>query len=316
MVNKVNDDLGAGAEQRSLIERAASRLKSHNVELDSNRPPQTGAGCRPHPERQDQFGRGVARSATSKRLAIDFDRLHDNGIITPKNLSKKVTEEFRLLKRPILTTYAQNKSDMANLILVTSAVAKEGKTFTALNLAMSIALERDFRVLLVDGDLFKPRISQLLGITGERGLVDVLTDDGLDLADVMMRTDIDGLTVLPPGRPHELSTELLASKKMAQLMGELSQRYADRFIIFDSPPVLVTTETATLAAHVGQVVFVIRAQSTSRDAVQDALNLIGDSANIGLVLNRARASFGSANFGTYYDQYHQAYRAAPDKSAA
>jgi exopolysaccharide/PEP-CTERM locus tyrosine autokinase len=213
-------------------------------------------------------------------------------------------EEFRLVKRQLLARYLQDETSLANLVLVTSAVPEEGKTFVAMNLAMSLACERDFRVLLVDADLSRPSVLQKLGIEAKRGLIDMLTDPGLDLGQVLLRTDIPGLTILPPGARHDHSTELLASNVMAQLMEEIAKRYADRLIIIDSPPVLVTTEASALAQHVGQIVFVVRAETTSQVAVREALNLVADCPHIGLLLNAATSGTGVGRFGAYYDKYY------------
>jgi exopolysaccharide/PEP-CTERM locus tyrosine autokinase len=180
--------------------------------------------------------------------------------------------------------------------MVTSALSGEGKTFTAINLAMSIAFERDFRVLLVDADVRKADILTQLGIKPGRGLVDVLIDETLDLSDVMIRTDFEGLTILPSGMPHSLSTELLASKGMADLIDEISRRYADRIVVFDTPPVLLTSEAAALAQHVGQIVFVVKAESTGREIIKEALEVLKPARNVALVLNAVHPQLGQTKF--------------------
>ncbi len=244
----------------------------------------------------------------SRHVAVDFSRLASRGVMTPDTLRTKTTEEFRLLKRTVLARRWQNDSRNANLLMVTSALPAEGKTFISLNLAISIACERDLRVLLVDADVSRPSIPETLGIEVDRGLVDVLTDSTVSLPDVLIRTNIDGLTLLPSGRQHHLSTELLASSRMAEFTDDLAQRYADRIVIFDTPPVLATSEPSALSQHVGQIVFVVRAESTSSSAVRAAMEIIGDNPNIGFVLNQSRPQFGSASFGYYYYKgyyYHQ-----------
>jgi protein-tyrosine kinase len=238
---------------------------------------------------------------TSRFISLDFDRLNDAGILTPNTLRSRATEEFRLIKRGVLAKRWQEERPNSNLILVTSAVPSEGKTFVSLNLAMSIAFERDLRVLLIDADLSRPSIPKVLGIEVDRGMVDVLTGNVSDMSEVMLRTNIDGFSFLPSGRQHHLSTELLASQRMASFVEEIAQRYADRIVIFDSPPVLATSEPTALAQHVGQIVFVVRAEETSRTAVKTAMEILGTySKKTELVLNAAKPQFGAASFGYYH----------------
>ncbi|MFQ5467857.1 MAG: XrtA-associated tyrosine autokinase, partial [Kiloniellaceae bacterium] len=188
-----------------------------------------------------------------------------------------------------------------NLIMVTSAKPGEGKTFTAINLAISIALERDFTVLLIDADFSRPNILQVLGLEAKKGLIDVLENPAVDLSDVLIRTNIDKLTVLPAGGAHDLSTELLASLRMRDIVQDIARRYRDRIVIFDSPPVLVTSEACVLATHVGQVVFVVEADKTPKSAVREALDLLDAGTRVGLVLNRCRPRLDQAKSG-YYDK--------------
>jgi len=182
---------------------------------------------------------------------------------------------------------------------VTSALPGEGKTFTSLNLALSIAMEVDSTVLLVDGDVAHPTFPQVLGAPHAPGLLDLLTRDDIDFADAMVRTNVEKLTLLPAGARHRRSTELLASEQMASLLRELASRYADRIIVFDSPPLLATTEARVLASLMGQIVMVVAADSTSQHAVAQALATI-ESCNVVLMtLNKARRT----DVGTYYGYY-------------
>ena len=169
---------------------------------------------------------------------------------------------------------------------------------------MSIALEEDFRVLLVDCDITNPTVIRTLGIDAKLGLIDVLMNERLDLADVLMRTDIERLSILPPGTPHSRSAEFLSSKNMLNIVDQLAHRYDDRLVIFDAPPVLMAAETSVLAMHVGQIVFVVRSGTTPRNTAKDALDLIGENPNINLVLNGTREILGKHQFGQYYHQYH------------
>lgn len=315
----MSDTISSGG--ASLIEKAAGRLARLGPLPIEPRSPESRP-LDPLPLKQpDLFSaRRAAKPAATRPperavVPLDFQRLQADGFITPNNTDARISEEFRLIKRSILRRYSEasglnaniasnaavassaNTIPNANIIMVTSAINGEGKTFTAINLAMSIAFERDFRVLLVDADLRKADLLNRLGIKPGPGLVDVLLDDSLDLADVLLRTDLDGLTVLPSGRSHSLSTELLASKAMADLIDEIAKRYADRIVVFDTPPVLLTSEAAALTQHVGQTVFVVRAESTSRETVKDALEVLRPARNLALLLNAVYPQLGQSQPG-------------------
>ena len=171
--------------------------------------------------------------------------------------------------------------------MVTSAFPGEGKSFCAINLAMSIAAERDHGVILVDADVARPSIPRVLGIDARAGLMDWLIDGAPDLSRLVLPTNIETLSLLPAGRRHEHATELLASEAMGRLLEQLSQRYPECIIIFDSPPLLVTTESRVLASYMGQIVMVVEAGKTPREAVREALATIAANEIIGLVLNKA-----------------------------
>jgi protein-tyrosine kinase len=191
----------------------------------------------------------------------------------------------------------------SNLIMVTSARPSEGKTFMAVNLALSMALEKDITVLLIDADVAQPAIPGVLTFESDRGLLDLLVDPTLDMSDVMIRTNLENLSILPAGRDTPNANELLASAKMEALVKDIAERYPDRVIIFDTPPVLVRTETSVLASHVGQVAFVIEAEQTNETAVKESLELLNGCSNIGLILNKLRSSYGTERFGQYYGRY-------------
>jgi exopolysaccharide/PEP-CTERM locus tyrosine autokinase len=186
-----------------------------------------------------------------------------------------------------------------NLVMVTSALAGEGKTFTAVNLALSMAMEVDSTVLLVDGDVAHPSFPGLLGSPHAPGLLDLLTRDELKFTDALVRTNVDKLALLPAGSRHRRSTELLASEQMTSLLRELASRYSDRIIVFDSPPLLATTEARVLASHMGQIVMVVAADSTSQRAVEQALTTIESCEVVLMTLNKASRT----DVGTYYGYY-------------
>jgi protein-tyrosine kinase len=238
----------------------------------------------------------------SPSVELDLIDLAQRGFVTPDAPKSQIADEFRIIKRPIIAN-ARSASGTrianGNLVMVTSALPAEGKTFTAVNLAMSVAMELDTTVLLVDGDVAHPDLPRLLGVRASPGLLDVLTRDDVDIGDALVRTNIENLSVLPAGAPHRRATELLASEQMAMLLRELAARYADRIIIFDSPPLLATTEARVLATHMGQIVMVVAADSTRQHAVNLALAAIESCPNVLMLLNKAEKT----DVGTYYGYY-------------
>jgi receptor protein-tyrosine kinase len=249
------------------------------------------------------FARGAAlkKRETRRQATIDFARLKEKGFALPVDQTA-LAEELRLIKRPLLASaFARGIQEVenSNLIMVTSANPNEGKTFIATNLALSMASEHDVHVLLIDADVANPSIPAVLGFEAETGLIDAVSDHSIDLADVMIRTNIENLVVLPSGRPRPGASELLASARMTRFVNDIAKRYADRVIIFDSPPMLARSEAMVLAQHVGQVVFVVEAEHTSRTAVNEALAMIGQKLG-GVVLNKTPQIPLQEGFG-YYD---------------
>ena len=247
----------------------------------------------------------AAKRVTRKQIELNFNRLREKGFVVPGDRST-TAEEIRLIKRPLLRqafSDGRGTNGTSHLIMVTSARPSEGKTFMAVNLALSMALEKDITVLLIDADVAQPMIPSVLGFEADRGLLDLLVDDQLDMSEVMVRTNIDNLSILPSGRDMPNANELLASAKMGALVKDIAERYPDRVIIFDTPPVLVRTETSVLATHVGQVAFVIEAEETNEATVKESLELLSGCGNIGLILNKLRSSYGTERFGQYYGRY-------------
>jgi exopolysaccharide/PEP-CTERM locus tyrosine autokinase len=231
---------------------------------------------------------------------LDLVRLAAAGMVTQDSARSHIFEEFRLIKRPLLkNALGQGPAAIkrGNLIMVTSCMPSEGKSFCALNLAMSIAMEMDHTVLLVDADVAKPSLPRMLNIGGGLGLMDVLLEDNLPISQALIRTNIDKLKLLTSGRRHSNATELLASGAMRDLLDEISSRYSDRIIIFDSPPLLATTEARVLATQMGQVVVVVEAGKTSQHNLREALGHIESCENVSLILNKTRFQGGSG----YYD---------------
>ncbi|MEX2453631.1 MAG: XrtA-associated tyrosine autokinase [Rhodospirillaceae bacterium] len=242
-----------------------------------------------------------------RTVEIDLDAVHAGGMVTPFGERTQIAEEFRLIKRPLLlNAFEKGKNAIrnGNVIMVASSRSGEGKTFTAINLAMSIATERDLTVLLIDADVAKPDIPHVLGFEADIGLVDLIADERIEVSDVIFRTNIDNLSVMSAGRPHHLATELLASERMAQLVSELSLRYPERVVVMDSPPALLSSVAGVLALNVGQILFVVEAERTSQTAVDSAIGLVSACKNINLLLNKSRSIGGSERFGSYYSGYY------------
>lgn len=294
LIERAGRQLGLKSD-RSVVEKAAERLAGAKL----------GAPPQPHADALEPQERSAKpRRETRRQVTLDFDRLRGMGFALPGDQSS-IAEEFRLIKRPLLSaaqTTGPASAKNANVVMVTSAHPDEGKTFVAVNLAFSMASEHDLHVLLIDSDFPNPEIPDVLDFQAEAGLIDVVSEPYLDLADAMIRTNIDNLTLLPAGLKRAGSTELLASARMARFVDEISGRYRDRIIIFDSPPVLVRSEPMVLAKHVGQVVFVIEAERTARTAFEEAISLIGGERIGGVVLNKA-PSVAQDQFGRYYAGY-------------
>jgi len=232
-----------------------------------------------------------AQKFSTRRVELDLNRMRDLGMVTAAGGRTRLLEDFRVIKRPLLQrAFAERKdSDKpGNLIMVTSSLPGEGKTYCAINLAMSIAMELDHTVLLVDADVARPSVLRSLGLPAHRGLMDILLDDKVDMADVMLRTNVDTLTILPAGTSTPRATELLASSSMSALVNEIANRYRDRIVIFDSPPLLLTSESRVLASHMGQIVLVVEAQTTTQHAVKEALRQLEGNQNVNLIYNKTR----------------------------
>ena len=316
----------------NLIEEAAKRLQE--LEKAGIRVPATqpAGQARPAPADAEPIPQRVARAAvqpapralasaaspavdtrleptleqktpdTRNYCNIDLARLQGAGFITPSVRESKLLHEFRVIKRPLIqNALGKGAAPVANgnLIMVTSALPGEGKSFVSLNLAMSLAQELDCRVLLVDADVLKPSIPTLLGIPRGKGLLDVLTEPDLGFGDVLMRTNVERLTLALAGTPHRGASELLASEAMTELLQELSSRYRDRIVLFDSPPLLATTESRVLASRMGQVVIVVEAERTTHGALESALSTVEACPVVLTLLNKARA----ADAGSYYGYY-------------
>lgn len=298
----------------SLIEQATQRLeqlrRAGAVIPDQVTPPATQSFARtdsPAHVADASFGRPPALPSVSRRVEIDLEALSAAGIVSPNAPRSQIADQFRVIKRPLIrNAMGKGASVIANgnLIMVTSALAGEGKSFTAINLALSIATELDNTVMLVDADVARPSVLRVLGLPPSPGLLDLVLDESRDMSSVLLKTNIDKLSILPSGLQHQRATELLASDAMIRMLRTMASRYPDRIVIFDSPPLLLTTEARVLATHMGQVVMVVRAETTLQSDVQHALSHIEACPVKMLVLNQARvAAEGSYGYGYGYGGY-------------
>jgi exopolysaccharide/PEP-CTERM locus tyrosine autokinase len=256
------------------------------------------AAARPGP-RRESAGEGAAPARTIK---INQDALRAAGLLPPPHQERELAQQARQIKRPLINN-ALGRGVAAlpqgRLIMVASAVPGEGKTFTSLNLALSMGLEEDVNVLLVDGDVVNPRLSQTLGVHTEPGLLDIIKDPAMSLGTLILPTDVPGLSFLPAGMPDDNSTELLASARTQQVMAQLAGHDSSRVVLFDSAPLLLTTESHALAQIAGQIVIVVRAEQTPQRVLLDAIETIGEDKPVSLVLNQSVRE----PRGGYYYQY-------------
>jgi Mrp family chromosome partitioning ATPase len=241
---------------------------------------------------------------STNRIAIDREHLRQNGLIEPEGSVTALLEEFRIVKRQLLLQAGelrrQKAGSKAQRVLISSPHSGEGKTYCAVNLALSIATERESDVLLVDADFAKPSILSSLGLPGGPGLMDALMDESTDVADFVIATDIPGLWVLPAGDTSTSDSEYISSSRTGKVLERLTQDAPNRMVIFDSPPALAASPAAELAKLVGQVLVIVRADSTGQGALEDAVSLLSACPNIQLLLNAAQFSPSGRRFGTYY----------------
>ena len=235
---------------------------------------------------------------------IDVMALRRAGLLAPQDDERLIVDEYRNIKRPLVAHAFGKRATKVpdgHLIMVGSALPGEGKTFSCINLALSMTTERDMSVLLVDADVAKPHITRLFGLEKEPGLLDILDRDvGLDVDQAILPTNLNGLSILPAGLPRAHATEMLASERMESLIRTLGDQDPNRIVLFDSPPLLMTSEAKVLASLVGQVVIIVHAGKTPQRAVFDAVGQVGEDKALNLVLNQVRHSRSGNYYGAYY----------------
>lgn len=283
----------------SIIEKAAGRL-AHTGSGVLAQSSGTAPEFSPQPDTQDKSA--AHDRPSSKKVELNLAKLQEAGMVTPDGGRSSIAEEFRAIKHSLMHSLKKSgdSSTPSNMIMVTSSLPGEGKTFCAINLAISIAMELDHTVLLVDADVARPSVLNRLGLKAEAGLMDILLERNLDVADVMLKTNIDTLSILPPGSRHRHSTELLASQAMRKLLNEMANRYSDRIVIFDSPPLLPTTEARVLASQMGHIVMVVEGEKTTQNSLKSALRQIETCPNINLIYNKSKTFRAGEYYGYYY----------------
>lgn len=242
-------------------------------------------------------------SVSDKCLHVDGDALRSAGLIAPEYHEQLLANQYRDIKRPLIAHAfgkRATKIEDGNLIMVSSALSGEGKTFTSINLALSMAHERNHSVLLVDADVAKPHASEMFGAPDELGLLDAMENPDIPIQSLILPTDVENLSVLPAGKPRTNSTELLASTAMEDICTTLANLREGQIVVFDSPPLLQTSEAKVLASLAGQIVIVVRAEETSQDAVTSALSILDEGKAINLVLNQVRKGYGNYQYGYGY----------------
>ena len=282
------------AETVGLIERAAALLRQQEAtEPAAPIAPRKAIG-------------GQALTPAGPELVLDRGRLASFGIAIPSAARSRTVEEFRLVKRNLAGAWSQRDlmadRRASRLIMVTSARPGEGKTFTALNLAMAFASERSVKALLVDVDTQHSTMPEILGIDGKKGIVDVLAGN-LELSEVLIQTNIPNLMILPAGRGGPHVPELLSSPEMGALLDELTQRLPDHYLVIDTPPCMASSDAAALAPLVGQIVFVVEANNTQQGEIEAALSTLSTCPRISLLLNKSD-SLATEHFGSYGYNYH------------
>jgi receptor protein-tyrosine kinase len=298
----------------SFIERAVEQLQQQKPSAPAVEPRQRPVA--PSGEPRVELPVGVTeRSAPAesigtvpcrvdRSLEVDRRKLRVAGVIAPEDEEKRLGEEYRLIKRPLLKAMSStNAAPLSNVIVISSAVPGEGKTFTSVNLALSLALERNLEVVLVDGDVAKREITRLFGLDNEPGLLDAAGAEHRELRETLLRTDVPSLYLLPAGTQHAEATEILASERMVTLLATLAA-VPRRIVLIDTPPLLVTSEAGVLASLAGQVIVVVKASETPQEIVLRAVETLPEEKSVSLVLNQV-LSVPERSYGHYgyYGEY-------------
>ncbi|RED49861.1 XrtA-associated tyrosine autokinase [Aestuariispira insulae] len=291
----------------SLVERAVRRMNDGDAAGSPDKPVQAKSVAKKTVAKRAQAANPVARpekqggkaSSAAKpvdpksTVRLDLGGMRKKGMITPTSGRTHLVEDMRFIKRPILNrAFVVNDNDgsdtLNNVVMISSCRSGEGKTFTAVNLAMSMAMERDLYVLLIDTDVYRRGACELLGVEPKKGLVDLILDPEMQVSDVMQRTNVSNLSIIQAGTLHPHATELLASQRMLDIVSDISARYPDRIVVIDTPPVLLSSEPTVLAGIAGQIILVVEEGKTSKQQIDEALEGLREAENISFILNKQR----------------------------
>ena len=309
------------------IQDALKRIQG-NAEIETSELANAGARTSYRKSSQSTLHKGEPRPLSavleaSDSAPVDISRLYAAGLLLDLNKERGLAIQIRDIKRPLIAHAFGKRATRipgGNIMMVTSALAGEGKTFTSVNLAFSMAQEQDHSVLLIDADVAKPHMTSIFGLESARGLLDVLEDTSLPLGQVVVPTTTPGLSILPAGKPRPNANELIAGSRMESLISSLSDAKDGTIVLLDSPPLLQTSESKVLAFSAGQIVVVVRADHTPRDAVLAAVDLLDETKAINLVLNRAGADAVRPAYGNYsysgIDEYSDQPMNAPSHEVA
>ena len=279
----------------SLVEQAIARLR--NQQAGAQKPVQGGSVPKSVP--LSTFNESEDSTKVVNRLLIDANALRDSGYLPEASKDRQFADQYRRIKRPLIekALSGDDAGGEPRIIMVASAVPGDGKTFTSINLAFSMALERDISILLIDSDVSKHHITDIFGLRQRKGLLDALTDESLDPEALVVPTSSRGFSILPAGTRVEGTAELMSSNRMRQIVATLCARNPRRILLLDSPPLLITNEGRALAKIAGQVVLVVRAGVTPRHAVQAAIGMFDEKQAGGLILNEVKVGFTEGYYG-------------------
>jgi protein-tyrosine kinase len=288
------------------LQKQNQKASEQKKELESQQPPKAE-----QVSQQSTVEKVLVKQAESSKgndvasgVDIDFAMLEQKGFVSTNSQRQLINEEYRAIKRKLLNNAfgpLSKSLNNSNIIMVTSCRPGEGKTFTAINLALSIALEKDKTVLLVDADVLRPNVMKTLELESKQGLMEFLLGEKEDISEVMCKTNLDNLRIIPAGKSHHLSTELLASEKMFEAVEEFANRYTDRVVIVDTPPLLGINETAILANLAGQALIVTEESKTKLVDVEQAVKQLNPEMAIGFIVNKSeRVDSKGSGYGYYY----------------
>jgi exopolysaccharide/PEP-CTERM locus tyrosine autokinase len=290
----------------SLVEQAIARMRN---QARAAAPKKADAVSKPAAPPQIVGHVPEPAAKPAKRMTLNMEALRARGYLPEAGKDQLFADHYRRIKRPLVDKAMSEVTAVGEprVIMITSALPGDGKTFTSINLALSMALERDISVLLVDCDVARRHVSEIVGLKEESGLLDALVDESVDIDSLVVQTNLHGLSILPAGRRVEATaTELLSSNRMRQIIANLCNRSPRRVLLLDSPPLLITNEGRTLVKIAGQIVLVVRAGHTPRHAVQDSMGLFDVQQTGGIILNQVEVSpvegyYGYGSYGTNRD---------------